>query len=197
MRWPGNSAWKRRRRSRNIPALPMRCSIYASKPFSLVLLLLSALAAASARFAVHADLRVTAAILLSPPLLVAATILLLRKPIIRVDEKGVAYHPRALPRIVWEDVAGVDRAPLVEPTVDGVVYHGEDGWRPVLVVLRDGDKYLRWLPSALESGLLVERAPRRVCFRIDFTGLSPASAKVYDCIRRHLDAAGGGTREAA
>ena len=164
----------------------MSYSVYASQPFSLVLLVLSAVAGTLARFVLHADLLVTATIFLGPPLLAAVAVLFLRKPVIRVDKKGVAYHPRALPRIVWEDVAGVDRAPLVEPTVDGLVYHLEDGWRPVLVVLRDGDKYLRRLPRAVQSGLIVERESADVCFRIDFTGLSPASAKVYECIQRHL-----------
>ncbi len=170
----------------------MSCSIYASKPFSLAVLILSALAAVFSRFVLHADLFVTAGIILGPPVLATVAILSLRKPIIRVDERGVAYHPRALPRIRWEDVAGVDRAPLVEPTVDGLIYHMEDGWRPVLVVLRDADKYLKRLPRAVQSGLIVERESADLCFRIDFTGLSPASAKVYECIRRHLAASGAG-----
>ena len=29
-----------------------------------------------------------------------------------------------------------------------------------------------------------------VCFQIVFRGLAPASAKVYECIRRHLDGRG-------
>lgn len=166
----------------------MTCSIYASKPFSLALLILSALAAALAEFVFHADLLVVAGILAGPPILLAIMILSLRKPVIRVDQKGVAYHPRSLPRIGWADVAGVDRAPLVEPTVDGLIYHLEDGRRPVLVVLRDADKYLERFPLGLQSGLIVERESADLCFRIDFTGLAPASSKVYDCIRRHLTA---------
>ncbi len=170
----------------------MTCSIYASKPFSLLLLLVSALAAAAAWFVFQADLRLTAGIFAGPSLLAALLIVALRKPIIRVDQRGVAYHPRSLPRIGWADVAGVDRAPMVEPTVDGLVYHSEDGRRPVLVVLRDADKYLRRLPSAVQAGLMVERETEDVCFRLDFTGLPAASAKVYACIQHHLSAAGVG-----
>ena len=175
----------------------MTCSIYAAKPFSLAMLILSALAAALAWFVFHADPVTTAGIFLAPPLLLAVLILSLRRPIIRVDKKGVAYHPRSLPRIAWADVAGVDRAPLVEPTVDGLIYHLEDGRRPVLIVLRDADKYLQRLPRAVQTGLMVERETEDVCFRLDFTGLAPASNEVYECIQRHLAAAGVGQQTKA
>ena len=175
----------------------MTCSIYAAKPFSLAMLILSALAATCAWFVFHAGLPVTAGIFAGPPLLLAALIFVLRRPIIRVDKKGVAYHPRSLPRIAWADVAGVDRAPLVEPTVDGLIYHLEDGRRPVLIVLRDADKYLQRLPRAVQTGLMVERETADVCFRIDFTGLAPASNRVYECIQRHLAATEVGQRRKA
>ncbi len=167
----------------------MNCSVYGSKPLSLVTLAVSAPAAALVRFALHADQWVTLGVCLLPPLLGGVVDILFRRPVIRVDRRGVVYHPRSLPRIGWADVAGVDRAPLVEPTVDGLVYHPEDGRRPVLVVLRDADKYLQRLPNALQTGLMVERDTADVCFRLEFTGLSPASAKVYECIRHHLSAA--------
>ena len=184
---------------RRNPNVVKTCSIYASKSFSPVLwlLVLSALGAAAAWFAFHLDLRVVAEILVGPPLLAAGLVVALRRPIIRVDQNGVAYHPRSLPRIAWPDVAGVERAPMVEPTVDGLVYHSEDGRRPVLVKLRDPSKYLRQLPNALQTGLMVERETAdtvHVCFRIDFVGLSPASVKVDQCIQHHLHAAGVGRR---
>ena len=170
----------------------MSCSIYAAKPFSLAMLIVSGLAAAVAWFVFKAGVATTAGIFVGPPLLLALLVLFLRRPVIRVDHKGVAYHPRSLPRIGWADVAGVDRAPLVEPTVDGLIYHLEDGRRPVLVVLRNAGKYLERLPRAVQTGLMVERESADVCFRIDFTGLAPASGKVYECIRQHLAVARAG-----
>ncbi|MBE7210873.1 MAG: hypothetical protein INR65_07615 [Gluconacetobacter diazotrophicus] len=173
---------------RRSPNFVKNCSIYATKTFSLVplLLVLSALAAAAAWFVFHQDPQLVAEILAGPPLLAALLVIALRRPVIRIDKNGVAYHPRSLPRIGWADVAGVDRAPMVEPTVDGLIHHPTDGRRPVLVVLRSPDKYLRRLPNALQTGLMVERETGDVCFRLDFTGLPSSSAKVYGCIRQRL-----------
>ena len=41
---------------------------------------------------------------------------------------------------------------------------------------------------------MVERETEDMCFRLDFTGLPAASAKVHACIQHHLSAAGVGQR---
>ena len=91
-------------------------------------------------------------------------------------------HPGQLPRLAWTALDGVKRAPLIEPTADGLVYHQKDGWRPVLLVLRDsGECPPPWRPL-----LTRDRETGRACCRIEFTGLAPASAEVQACIQRHL-----------
>ena len=106
---------------------------------------------------------------------------LLRRPVIRVDASGISYYPRRYQKIHWPEVVGVERAPLIEPTTDGLLNHGKDGWRPVNVFVRASDKYLP------ESGVAADaKGADAMRLQIRFVGLAPVSDEVYECIQRRL-----------
>ena len=107
---------------------------------------------------------------------------LLRQPVIRVDAKGISYYPRRYQTIRWPEVVGVERAPLIEPTSDGLLNHVKDGWRPVNVFVRASDKYLP------EGGEAIDEEVSAMRLQIRFAGLAPVSDEVFDCIQRHLGA---------
>ena len=103
---------------------------------------------------------------------------LARGPVIRIDDSGISYYPRRYQTIRWPEVVGVERAPLIEPTTDGLLNHGKDGWRPVNVFVRASDKYLPGGGGGAASMRL----------QIRFAGLAPVSGEVFDCIQRRIDA---------
>ena len=105
---------------------------------------------------------------------------LLRQPVIRVDDAGISYYPRRYQTIRWPEVVGVERAPLIEPTTDGLLNHVKDGWRPVNVFVRISDKYRP------EGGAPTEDKASAARLQIRFAGLAPVSGVVFDCIQRHL-----------
>ncbi len=107
---------------------------------------------------------------------------LLRQPVIRVDAKGISYYPRRYQTIRWPEVVGGERAPLIEPTSDGLLNHVKDGWRPVNVFVRASDKYLP------EGGEAIDEEVSAMRLQIRFAGLAPVSDEVFDCIQRHLGA---------
>ena len=107
---------------------------------------------------------------------------LARRPVIRVDDSGISYYPRRYQTIRWPEVVGVERAPLIEPTTDGLLNHGKDGWRPVNVFVRASDKY-----QPVNGADLDERA-EAMRLQIRFAGLAPVSGEVFECIQHHLAA---------
>ena len=107
---------------------------------------------------------------------------LLRRPVIRVDAAGISYYPRRYQTIRWPEVVAVERAPLIEPTTDGLLNHVKDGRRPVNVFVRASDKYLP------ESSATISEEVSTMRLQIRFTGLAPRSGEVFNCIQRHLGA---------
>ena len=105
---------------------------------------------------------------------------LLRRPVIRVDASGISYYPRRYQTIRWPEVVGVERAPLIEPTSDGLLNHGKDGWRPVNVFVRASGKYQP------EDGSPADEEIEAMRLQIRFAGLAPVSGEVFDCIQSHL-----------
>ena len=105
---------------------------------------------------------------------------LARRPVIRVDDSGISYYPRRYQKIRWPEVVGVERAPLIEPTTDGLLNHGKDGWRPVNVFVRSSDKYQP------ERGVVADKTAEAMRLQIRFAGLAPVSGEVFECIQRRL-----------
>ncbi len=174
----------------------MTCSVYAPKTFLVTVsaLLILVLAAWGYFIFPQADAsplwRFGTGAFLAAVLLACLIGLLVRKPLLRVDETGIAYHPKRFPKIDWADVLDVERVPLIEPTPDGLINHLKDGWRPVNIFVVGSNKYLRRLPAALRQRQSVDAGTDAVRFQFAFVGRALASAEVYECIRRHLDRRG-------
>ena len=165
----------------------MNCSVYPPR-FHLLFLTaaLLPLLAAWAYFVLPAEtipfgVRVGMGVLLAAVPVACLVIFLTRRPVIRVDDAGISYYPRRFQIIRWPEVVGVERAPLIEPTVDGLLNHGKDGWRPVNVFVRASDKYLPESGGAADA-----QGADAMRLQIRFAGLAPASDEVYACIQRRL-----------
>ena len=175
----------------------MMCSVYPSRPFLLttLALLVLVLAAWGCFVSLKADSPTVAARIVTCGFFAVALLaclvgLLVKQPLLRVDETGIAYHPKRFPKIEWADVLDVERVPLIEPTPDGLINHLREDWRPVNIFVTGSDKYLRRLPATMRQRQNVDKMTDAVRFRFAFVGRSPASAEVYECIRRHLDRRG-------
>lgn len=170
----------------------MNCTVYSSKTYSAVMLAgVLAMAAGFTWFfqrAEHLPFFIVATFALFLGLGATALIysLVSGKPVVRVDETGILYHPRWLPLIEWPDIIAVERKPLTERTSDGTHTYLKDGWRPIWIIVRNPEKYLQRVPSLLRGGFYAPDHPGCARIEIAFMGMKPGSGVVHDYIRQHL-----------
>lgn len=118
-------------------------------------------------------------------------------PYYRVDENGVFGRMPFKGTIPWSSVISVELLPRREQHGSETTFHLKEGWRPVLLTIREPDKYLRevqrWVRSVTPGGWKGE--PARI--RLEFTGLQPLSKEFHDAIKHRLARRDGKLRPAA
>ena len=93
--------------------------------------------------------------------------MIVRKPVLTMDETGFTYHRARLPLIHWDDVVSVERRPRVERYAGGATSTCvREAWRTIRILVRGKQENVEWNISPL--------------------GLDTDSAKIYECIRSHL-----------
>jgi hypothetical protein len=170
----------------------MRCSVYSSKPFSLVMIpVLLGMIALVVRYILpdsHVPLvfRILFLALVGLGLVAQVAGLISPRPVIQIDETGIRYYSRWFPLIDWRDVIRAERVPLVQHIGSKTHTFIREGWRPINVFVRGVEKYLTRIPTGMRKPLLVSNEFDCVRFELSFTGLSPLSEEVYDCIQHYL-----------
>lgn len=56
--------------------------------------------------------------------------MILRKPVLTIDEAGFIYHRHRLPIVHWDDVLSVERLPRVQRGVENTSSSLREAWRP-------------------------------------------------------------------
>ena len=105
-------------------------------------------------------------------------------PYYRADASGVFGRRPFKGTVPWTDVIDAELLPRCERQSDGeTTFHLKEGWRPVLLTIREPGNHLRsplgWVPPGGSGG-----EPARV--RLEFTGLQPLSGKFHEAIWHHL-----------
>jgi hypothetical protein len=148
----------------------MRLTVYWSR-FYLFPQFLAVVALAAALFTYRTDR--SAIILVVSELMLAFVAaaylrwLIVRKPVLTIDEVGFIYHQARLPLIHWDEVVSVERRPRVERYASGASSTCvREAWRIIRIWVRGRPKNVEWNISPI--------------------GLDTDSAKIYECICSHL-----------
>lgn len=93
--------------------------------------------------------------------------MILRKPVLTIDEAGFIYHRHRLPIVHWDDVLSVERLPRVQRGVENTSSCLREAWRPIRLLIRD-------------------RGQGTTNITIHFFGMDADSVQIYECIQRYL-----------
>lgn len=89
--------------------------------------------------------------------------LIVRKPVLTIDETGFTYHHARIPVIHWDDVVSAERRPRVERYAGGASSTCvREAWRIIRIRVRGKQDNVEWNISPM--------------------GLDTDSAKIYECI---------------
>ena len=107
-------------------------------------------------------------------------------PHYRADDAGVYDRRQFKTTVPWSDVLGVERLPRREQSGGETTFHLKEGWRPVVLTLREPEKHLRGIRRWAQTMVPGDAGADLARVRMEFTGLQPLSEEFYRTIQHHL-----------